>query len=68
MRADLFDELLDSVREGAEILAGRQEPSRLHEVEAPDVRRVREEFGLSQTEFAVLMGICRSWQEHPRPM
>lgn len=57
MRQELFDELLESVREGAEILAGRHEPSRLRELDVPDVRAVRVKFGLSQSRFAAPMGI-----------
>jgi putative transcriptional regulator len=70
MKDQLFEDLVGSVREGAEILAGRREPSRLHQIDAPDVRRVREDFGLTQTRFAALMGISvatlRNWEQGRR--
>jgi putative transcriptional regulator len=70
MKKEVFDELLESVREGAEILANHREPSRRHELEAPDVRAVREKYGLSQSRFAALMGISvgtlRNWEQGRR--
>jgi putative transcriptional regulator len=65
-----FNELLESVREGAEILAGRTEPSRQTELRVPDARAIREHFGLSQSRFAALMGISvatlRNWEQGRR--
>lgn len=70
MRKALFEELLDSVREGAEVLRGGRRASRTSVIGEPDVRRVRDEFGLSQTKFAALMGISvgtlRNWEQGRR--
>jgi len=70
MKKALFEELLESVREGAEVLRGGRKPSRTSVVGEPDVRRVRDEFGLSQTKFAALMGISvgtlRNWEQGRR--
>jgi putative transcriptional regulator len=38
MKKELFDELLESVREGGAILRGEREPSRRFAIEEPDVR------------------------------
>jgi hypothetical protein len=57
MKPDLFDELVESVREGADILKGRVKPSRTFVIEGPDIKRIRVSYRLSQTEFAALMGI-----------
>ena len=47
MKKELFDELLESVREGGAILRGELEPSRRFTMEEPDVRGLREKHGSS---------------------
>jgi putative transcriptional regulator len=70
MRKELFDELLESVTEGGAILRGERQPSRATRFEEPDIRRLREKYGLSQSKFAVLMGISvgtlRNWEQGRR--
>jgi putative transcriptional regulator len=70
MKEQLFTELLESVREGGAILRGRVKPSRTFCLEEPDVRAVREGYGLSQSKFAALMGIStatlRNWEQGRR--
>lgn len=70
MKEELFAELLESVREGGAILRGRMKPSRTFRFEEPDVRAVREGYGLSQSKFAALMGISpatlRNWEQGRR--
>ena len=70
MKKELFEELLQSVREGGEILRGRRKPSRTFQVDEPDVRAVRRGYRLSQSKFAALMGISagtlRNWEQGRR--
>ncbi len=70
MKPELFDELAESLREGAAILKGRRHPSRAYEVSDPDVRKIRARYGLSQSKFAALMGISpatlRNWEQGRR--
>jgi putative transcriptional regulator len=70
MKKELFDELLESVREGGAILRGEKEPSRAFHLEDTDVRSLREKHGLSQSKFAALMGISvgtlRNWEQGRR--
>lgn len=70
MNEELFAELLDSVREGAEILQGAREPARKYQVNAPDVKRIRTEFALSQSEFAAMLGVSiktlQNWEQGRR--
>lgn len=70
MKKELFDELLESVREGGAILRGELEPSRRFTMEEPDVRGLREKHGLSQPKFAALIGISvatlRNWEQARR--
>ena len=70
MKEDLFAELLESVRQGGAILRGQLKPSRMFRFEDPDVRALREGYGLSQSKFAALMGISpatlRNWEQGRR--
>jgi putative transcriptional regulator len=70
MKEELFTELLESVRQGGAILRGQLKPSRAFRFDEPDVRAVREGYGLSQSKFAALMGISpatlRNWEQGRR--
>jgi putative transcriptional regulator len=70
MKKELFEELLESVRQGGAILHGERKPSRVFEFSEPDVRAVRAHYGLSQEKFASLMGISvgtlRNWEQGRR--
>jgi putative transcriptional regulator len=70
MKNDMFEELLQSVREGGAILRGEVAPARAYSVADPDVAEVREIYGLSQTKFAGLLGISvrtlQNWEQRRR--
>ena len=73
MRKELFDELVQSVKEGMAILRGEMEPSRVFVVdkkEKPDVKLIRSKFGISQSEFAAMLGISvrtlENWEQGHR--
>ncbi len=70
MNNETFAELLSSVQEGADILRGRKSPSRSFEVKAQDVKSIRERLGLSQRQFAALMGVSidtlQNWEQNRR--
>ncbi|HZF12015.1 MAG TPA: NadS family protein [Thermoanaerobaculia bacterium] len=70
MKKELFDELLESVRQGGEILRGERPPSRSFHYEDLDIRSLREKHGLSQSRFAAVMGISvgtlRNWEQGRR--
>jgi len=70
MNDELFAELLESVREGGAILRGEKAPSRKVEIAAPDVKQIREHYELSQSEFAVLLGVSiktlQNWEQGRR--
>jgi putative transcriptional regulator len=57
MKSKMFEELLDSVREGGAILRGQRKPSRRFELQSSGIRAIRERTSLSQSEFAHLMGV-----------
>lgn len=70
MKDELFDELVASVREGGAILRGRKKPARAFVVDGPDVKQIRSRYGLSQSEFAAMLGISvatlRNWEQGRR--
>ena len=72
MKAGMFEELLESVREGGAILRGQRKAPRRFEVGSSGIRAIRERTSLSQSEFARLIGVSvktlQNWeQERPRP-
>ncbi len=70
MKDELFQELLKSVQQGAEIKKGAMPPSRTFEFPETEVRLLRKRFGLSQSKFAHLVGISvgtlRNWEQGRR--
>lgn len=71
MKDELFDELLESVRQGGAILRKERAPSRVFtDADVPDAAAVRQEYGLSQEKFAALLGISvgtlRNWEQRRR--
>ena len=73
MKDELFNELVASVREGGAILRDEVEAARITDFDDPDVAAIREEYGLSQTKFAALLGISvrtlQNWEQgrrHPQ--
>ena len=76
MKQELFDQLLESVRQMKEIKAGRMKPGRvttardLIEAGAVDPAKVRARYKLSQAKFAALLGISvdtlQNWEQGRR--
>jgi putative transcriptional regulator len=71
MRKELFDELLESVKQAAAIERGELKPSRVFVVNKKnDVTSVRTKLGLSQNKFAALLGISsatlKNWEQGRR--
>jgi putative transcriptional regulator len=71
MKREMFEQLLDSVREAGAILRHKK-PARRVVIGASGVRSIRERTTLSQSEFARLIGVSvktlQNWeQDRPRP-
>lgn len=66
----MFNELLESVEQGGAILKGKMRASRTFNLDKPDVRGIRQSLGMSQSQFARLMGIristLRNWEQGRR--
>jgi putative transcriptional regulator len=70
MNGEIFDELLESIHEGGAILRGEKQASRTFSFENLDVRKIRDASGLSQSEFATMLGInlgvLQNWEQGRR--
>ena len=70
MKPKMFEELLESVREGGAILRGQRKPSRRFEIRSSGIRAIRERTSLSQSEFAGLIGVSvktlQNWEQDRR--
>ena len=70
MDKSLFEDFVISLQEAKAISKGKAAPSRRFEVTAPDAKAVREQIGLSQSEFARLMRVSvktlQNWEQHRR--
>ena len=70
MKQELFEELLESVKQGGAIIRGEMKPGRVFKFDQPDVQLIRKNYGLSQEKFAKLLGISvstlRNWEQGRR--
>ena len=70
MKKEMFEELLESVREAGAILQGRRKPSRRTVIRSSGIRDIRERTSLSQSEFAELIGVSvktlQNWEQDRR--
>src|SRR5687767_14328876 len=72
MEEEMFNELLDSVREMKAVMRGDIVPSRVFEFDEPsiNVKAIRAQHKLSQQQFAVMLGISvktlRNWEQGRR--
>lgn len=70
MEKALFDDLVQSLKEAKAIAKGEAQASRRFALTAPDAKAVREQIGLSQSEFARLMRVSvktlQNWEQHRR--
>jgi len=70
MKDELFNELVDSIRESGVIRRGRALPSRAFVADGPNIKRIRANYRLSQDQFAAMLGISpgtlRNWEQGRR--
>ena len=67
MSSELFDELRKSIKEAGKIRKGRAKPSRKFTYDAIDIRKLRESLGVSQSQFARMIGVsvdtAQNWEQ-----
>ncbi len=65
-----FAELVQGVKEAEAIKKGKRKPSRQFEIKEPDIKAIREALSLSQSEFALMIGVSTStlqnWEQGRR--
>ena len=70
MNDEMFNELLESVKQAGDIRKGKRQPSRYAMVEEPDVVAIREKYDMTQQEFSSMLGISvgtlRNWEQGRR--
>jgi len=70
VKAEAFEELLTSVLQLGAIRRGERKPSRSTTFKPTSVKTVRAEFGQSQAEFAMMIGVSvatlRDWEQGRR--
>ncbi|WP_313686475.1 NadS family protein [Pantoea sp.] len=70
MEKELFEGLVESIRQMNAIEKGEMEPARVHRHHVPNVKSLREASGLRQDEFAEVVGVSaslvQSWEQDRR--
>jgi putative transcriptional regulator len=70
MKKKHFEKLMASIKEAGEIKAGSKEPSRVYEIKPPEIKTVREKLNVSQSEFALMIGVSvrtlQNWEQGRR--
>jgi putative transcriptional regulator len=71
MKDEMFNELMQSLREASQIKRGEMKPSRAFKVNPKnDIAKVRHELGLSQSQLATILGISldtlQNWEQGRR--
>ena len=70
MKNEDLEMLVSSIKEAGEIKKGKKEPSRVFEIDAPEIKMVRESLHVSQSEFALMIGVSvrtlQNWEQGRR--
>jgi putative transcriptional regulator len=70
MDNELFNDLVQSIKQAGQIHAGKLKPSREFKFDPIDIKQIREDLGLSQQEFALTIGVShrtlQNWEQGHR--
>ncbi len=70
MKKELFEELVESIQQAGRIRKGLLKPSRVYDFRPIDVKRIRVKLHLSQSQFALMIGVSKStlqnWEQGRR--
>ncbi|MFT4274687.1 MAG: NadS family protein [Pantoea sp.] len=70
MEKELFEGLVESIKQMNAIEKGEMEPARVHRHHLPNVKSLREASGMKQDEFADVVGVSislvQSWEQERR--
>jgi putative transcriptional regulator len=70
MKKELFEDLIASMQEAGKIRKGLLKPSRVFKYDSMDVKKVRSRLNVSQSQFALMMGVSiatlQNWEQGRR--
>ena len=70
MKKKDFDRLIASVKQAGKIKRGKLKPSRVFRFKPADIKAIREKLGVSQSEFALMIGVSvstlQNWEQGRR--
>lgn len=70
MNDELFDELVESIKQAGEIKKGQRDPGRVFEFSPMDIKEIRQRLEKSQSEFALMIGVSvgtlQNWEQGRR--
>ena len=70
MKKKDFDKLVASVKQAGKIKRGKLKPSRVFRFKPADIKAIRERLGVSQSEFALMIGVSvstlQNWEQGRR--
>ena len=70
MKTKDFSELVASIKQAGDIRRGQRKPSRVTTIDNPNVQKIRDGLGLSQSEFALMIGVSprtiQNWEQKRR--
>ncbi|MBN2801695.1 MAG: helix-turn-helix domain-containing protein [Deltaproteobacteria bacterium] len=70
MKNSDFNLLTASIKEAGHIKKGKTKPSRVFEFDAPQIKNIRELLHVSQSEFAIMIGVSvrtlQNWEQGRR--
>ena len=65
-----FEKLVASVKQAGKIKRGKMKPSRVSRFKPADIKAIREKLGVSQSEFALMIGVSvstlQNWEQGRR--
>lgn len=70
MKKKDFDKLVASIKQAGKIKRGKLKPSRVTRFKPADIKAIREKLGVSQSEFALMIGVSistlQNWEQGRR--
>lgn len=70
MKKKDFDKFVASVKQAGKIKRGKLKPSRVFRFKPADIKAIREKLGVSQSEFALMIGVSvstlQNWEQGRR--
>jgi putative transcriptional regulator len=70
MKNNDFSQLVASIKQAGDIRSGASKPSRTTKISIPDVQEIRGGLGLSQADFALMIGVSprtiQNWEQKRR--